>query len=74
MNRIRKLACALVSMALCLGLLLPQPALAADLYFTSINDNLLPLTSDTMPVWSGGVLYVPYSVFDSGVTGINLGG
>lgn len=26
-----------------------------------------------MPVWSGGVLYVPHSVFDSGSTGVPLG-
>lgn len=44
--------------------LLVFPAAAAELYFTSINDDLLSLTADTMPVWSGGVLYVPYTVFD----------
>ena len=61
-------------LALILGivLLLPTPASAAELYFTSVNDNLLPLTSETMPVWSGGVLYVPYTVFDGRFTGVDL--
>lgn len=69
-HRLFRTVCVLL---LCFGLLQPLPASAADLYFTSINDNLLPLTSDTMPVWSGGSLYVPYSVFDSNNTGVKLG-
>ena len=69
----RRILGALLTAILCLGLLAPIPASAADLYFTSINDNLQPLTADTMPVWSGGTLYVPYSVFDSNSTGIKLG-
>ncbi|MGE4276608.1 MAG: hypothetical protein AB7E30_05440 [Lawsonibacter sp.] len=63
----------LLALVLCAVLLLPTPVSAADLYFTSINDNLLPLTSETMPVWSGGLLYVPYLVFDSNYTGVSLG-
>ena len=73
MSKKKRLAAWLLSVVLCLGAVLPMPASAADLYFTSINDNLLPLTADTMPVWSGGLLYVPYTVFDSGTTGIRLG-
>ena len=41
----------LLALVLCVGLLLPVPVSAADLYFTSVNDRLLPLTSDTMPLW-----------------------
>ena len=62
----------LLTVTLLLGVLLPLPASAANLYFTSVNDTVLPLTRDTMPLWSGGVLYVPYSVFDSGTTGVDL--
>ncbi len=43
------------------------------IYFTAVNDRLLPLTSETMPMVSGGALYVPYTVFDANSTGINLG-
>ena len=60
-------------LVLCLGIFLPTRASSPNLYFTSINDNLLPLTDDTMPVTSGGAIYVPYTVFDSGSTGIDLG-
>ncbi|MEA4933397.1 MAG: hypothetical protein VB071_07450 [Lawsonibacter sp.] len=63
----------LLALILCVVLLLPVPVSATDIYFTSINDNLLPLTSETMPVWSGGLLYVPYTVFDSNYSGVSLG-
>lgn len=64
----------LLTLVLCLGAALPLPVSAADLYFTSVNDTVLPLTADTMPVWSGNVLYVPYTVFDSATNGgIKLG-
>jgi hypothetical protein len=54
--------------------MLTVPASAADIYFTAINDNVPLLTADTMPFWSGGTLYVPYSVFDSSSNGgIDLG-
>ena len=59
-------------LTLCAGLLLP--ALAVDeVCFTAINDTILPLSADTMPVWSGGILYVPYSVFDTNTSGVSLG-
>ena len=73
MKKFRRLLCLPLIAALCLGLMVPLPAQAADIYFTSVNDRLLPLTSDTMPTWSKGVLYVPYTVFDSRATEANLG-
>ena len=63
----------LLSAVLCLGLLLPAPVSAADLCLTAINNSLPPLTADTMPLWSNGVLYVPYTVFDDNTTGADLG-
>lgn len=71
----RRFASLALAFVLCLALFQPMPAAAADLYLTSLNDTLLPLTADTMPVWSGGTLYVPYSVFDSNIngTGVKLG-
>ena len=69
----KKRALPLLLAAVLLLTLLPIRAGAAgDIYFTAINDNLLPLTSDTMPAWVDGVLYVPYTVFDSSYTGSNL--
>lgn len=65
----------LLAVVLCLGLFLPLRVSAAGVYFTAINDSVAPLTSDTMPFWSGGVLYVPYTVFDAAhnSVGVDLG-
>lgn len=68
----RRIWATLCVLCLCLTLFPPSRA-AGDVCFTSVNDTVLPLTADSMPVWSGGVLYVPYSVFDAGTTGISLG-
>lgn len=63
----------LLAVALFLGLSWPMPASAATLYFTAVNDSVAPLTSDTMPLWFGGTLYVPYSVFDGNLNGVGVG-
>lgn len=70
MSRLRRFSACLLAIVMMLGLFIP-PASAAELYFTSINDHLAPLTADTMPVWSGGALYVPYTVFDTATNGNN---
>lgn len=62
----------LAAAVLFVGLAWPIPASAANLYFTAINDSVAPLSSDTMPFWSGGTLYVPYTVFDANQNGINV--
>ena len=69
---LRRLAALLCMLALVLGLSGPVSA-AGDIYFTAINDSVAALNDSTMPTWSGGVLYVPYSVFDgSNSTGITF--
>lgn len=68
----RRVIITILTAALCLGLFLPQPAQAADLYFTSLNDRATSLSTDTMPFWSGGILYVPYSVFDKNLNEISV--
>lgn len=71
MKRWKTKVCAF-ALALTLALvLLPAAgkAVLSDVYFTAINEQLLDLSSDTMPFWSGGVLYVPSRVF----TGTDLG-
>ena len=60
------------TLCLCLTLFVPSQA-AGDVCFTAVNDTVLSLTAGSMPIWSGGLLYVPYSVFDAGTTGISLG-
>lgn len=56
----------LLTFLLCLGLMLAQPSVITgaadgDVYFTAVNDNLLELS--VTPYFSGGVTYLPYSVF-----------
>lgn len=68
-----KRSAALVLVLTMLVTLLNTAQAAGNIYLTAVNENLLELTSDTMPAWSGGVLYVPYTVFDGSYTGINLG-
>ena len=46
------------------------PSFAADpIYFTSVNNILMPLSDDTMPISYNGSMYVPYSVFNSSELG-----
>lgn len=72
MNQKRRIPSLLLAVLLFLGLFRPMPTSAANLYFTSINDSVGLLTSDTMPCWSGGTLYVPYTVFNAKLNGINV--
>lgn len=72
MKASRRIRSAVLALALFLSLWTPMPAQAANLYFTAINDSIPPLTADTMPFWSGGSIYVPYTVFDANLNGINV--
>lgn len=72
MRKRRKLSSFLVALVLIIGLSIPFPASAANLYFTAINDSVPPLTADTMPFWSGGTIYVPYTLFDANLNGISI--
>ncbi|MBS7219126.1 MAG: hypothetical protein KH028_06870 [Oscillospiraceae bacterium] len=70
---LRRLLALVCTLALCLGLSGPVSA-AGDVYFSVVNDSMITLSDNTMPVWSGGVLYVPHSVFDgTNSTGIGFG-
>lgn len=69
-RRILALVCALVILV---GSVPARAITEADIYFTSVNDHLLPLTADTMPTWVGNKIYVPASVFDSNSTNTKLG-
>lgn len=69
-KRLLALLCAAV---LCISMLPARAINVGDVYFTAVNLNLLPLSMDTMPTWVNGVLYVPATVFDSTVTGVDLG-
>lgn len=72
MKKKRRMLPFLLAAVLFLGLAWPMPASAATLYFTGINDSVPPLTSGTMPCWSGGTLYVPYTVFNVSQNGVGV--
>ena len=62
--------CIFLALALTIGA--PGSAKAVnDIYFVAIDDTLpFELSSSTMPFWDGGVLYVPYTAFDSSTLGV----
>lgn len=51
---------------------LPSASAAGDVTFLAVNDDLLPLSDYYMPVYSGGVMYLPYDVFTSYGLGLYL--
>lgn len=53
--------------------LLPTATANTTIYFTAINDNMLPLLDGAMPAWIDGQLYVPYTVFDKDGSGTDMG-
>jgi len=71
----RQWVAAVLMAALVLTLVTPVLARAENVtvYHTAVNEQMLPLSADTMPVQVGGMIYVPYTVFDRNVTGVNLG-
>lgn len=70
----RVLSC-LCALLLCLGLLSPSAFVnaAGDPYFMAVNDTLLSLENQYIPILVNGQYYVPYTVLDRSATGINLG-
>ena len=68
MKPLKRALCLVLAVFMLAGML--QPLAAPDLTLTAVNDQFLPLTSDTMPVRKNGELYVPYSVF-TGALGLH---
>ncbi len=65
----KRLLCLLLALAV-LTALLAVPAGAADMAFVAINDTIpLTLTGNDLPFYSGGTLYVPYTVFSQSSLG-----
>lgn len=72
MKKKRRVLPLVLAFVLTLGLSV-MPASAATLYFTAVNNTVAPLTSETMPFWSGGTLYVPYTIFDASLNNVGVG-
>ena len=64
---IRRITSLLLSVLLVLVLApLRTQAVLSGVYFTAVNEQLLDLTYDTMPFWSGSTLYVSSRMFEQG--------
>ncbi len=64
---------ALLCAVLLLGMLVFSASAVDDVYFLSLNDSLKPLTGEYMPIRVNHVVYIPCTVFDQRLTGVNLG-
>lgn len=53
--------------------MLPTALANETIYFTAINDEMLPFNLSTMAAWIDGQLYVPYTVFDKESSGTDMG-
>lgn len=69
----KKMAALFCAAAVVLSLLVIPSSANSSLFFLAVNDQVVSLSSQTMPVKSGGWIYVPVSVFSSRTTNVNLG-
>lgn len=60
----KKFIAAFLVLVMSLCVLCSAPVSAARVCFTAIDESVLKLTNENMPVWSGGVLYAPYTTFN----------
>ena len=66
----KRFLCLLLVLLMVFSLTPGETRAETTVYFTAVNDQLLPdLSDETMPFWSGGRLYVPSTV----ITGTDLG-
>ena len=66
----RRLAALAAALVLVCQLAAPAPAALEGVYFTAVNEILLPLNDETMPFWSNSELYVSQAIFTDGVLGV----
>ncbi len=69
----KRLIALLCAVALTLPLCVIPTGANNSLFFLSLNDTLAPQSVQTTPVQHSGWIYVPVTVFNSRVTGINFG-
>ena len=69
----KRLLSLLAALALALGLLSLPAAADEDLFFLALNDTLPAASAQITPLQHSGWIYVPASVFNSRVSGVNFG-
>ncbi|MCC8122020.1 MAG: hypothetical protein LIO58_00530 [Oscillospiraceae bacterium] len=73
---IKRLLSAFCAAALLFGMVYfvsASGSVGVTVYQTALNDLLIPLQASTMPESIGGVIYVPYTVFDRSSSSVDLG-
>ena len=66
----KRFLCLLLVLLMVFSLTPSETRAETTVYFTAVNDQLLPdLSDETMPFWSGGRLYIPSTV----ITGTDWG-
>lgn len=61
----RRILCYFLAALMLVSLAPARTDASATVFFTAVNEQLLPLNDETMPFWSGGVLYIPSTAVDS---------
>ena len=69
----KRLAAILCVLALVLGLCVSPVSADTKIFFLALNDTLPAAESQITPIQSGGWIYVPITVFNSRVAGVNFG-
>jgi len=73
---VKKTVCKLMAVLLCVVLLFGLMGTASGsstVYFMAVNDTVVEMTAENMPIVVNGILYVPYIMLSPQHTGINLG-
>jgi len=74
---VKKAGLKLIAVLLCVVLLFALVTTASgtsNVYFMAVNENVVPMTAENMPIVVGGTLYVPYIMFSlQHTSGVNLG-
>lgn len=70
-QRIRRTAAFLLALFMSVSLTQYQgSAVLEGVYFTGVNDKLMPLTGETMPFYSGNILYICQTIFEKTDLGV----
>lgn len=64
---------AVLLLVLMMGSLILFAGGSSQVYLLSVNDKVMEMTAENMPLMSGNQLYIPYTMLSSQATGINLG-
>lgn len=64
---------AVLLLVLVMGSLILFAGGSSQVYLLSVNDKVMEMTAENMPLVSGNQLYIPYTMLSSQATGINLG-